>query len=334
MTTTTARTVARADLCRTASFQMRADESRDDAQDGLTIDGYASVYGADLADGEEPSQRAGWSLIDSWEGTFWERFVFGAYKKSLRERTPIMQFDHGRHPLLGSLPLGRWQDVSEEDGAGLHTVGRLSDNWLVEPFRDAIRDRAVDGMSIRFEVVRDEWRSADGRVIRDTSELLSLLERPDETGPLRRTVREAKLLEAGPVTWPAYQATSVGVRSAERTVTIDLGRLRDPQQRSLLARAVFLADAVTAADTPDDFTADGPRPTAEAAGEHPQPVRTTSTTSTVDTPRSTAPEGAAGEHESVPKPIRKDHIDLARERATVRPFQDALDEVAAVLASL
>lgn len=325
--TTDARAVARADLCRTASFSLRADETAEGG-DGRTIDGYASVYGVDLRDGDEPSQAAGWSLIDSWEGTFWERFVFGTYKKSLRERTPMMQFDHGRHPLLGSLPLGRWEDVTEEDGAGLHTVGRLSDNWLVEPFRDAIRDKAVTGMSIRFEVVREEWRTADGRTIRDGAELISLLDRPDESGPLRRTIREAKLLEAGPVTWPAYQSTSVGVRSADRTVTIDLGRLRDPQQRSLLARAVFLADAAS-----NDSTGDEPQTTAPAAGEHSEPVRTTSND---DTPRSTAPEGAAGEHESVSKrPIRKqDHVDLARERAAVRPFQDAIDEVAAVLASL
>lgn len=323
--------VHRADLCRTASFTLRAaaDMPDDQTDDGLTIDGYAAVYGRDVADGTDPTPGDGWSLIDSWEGTFWERFVHGAFRKSLRERTPRMQFDHGRHPLLGSLPLGRWTDITEEADAGLHTVGRLSDNWLVEPFRDAIRDEAVDGMSIRFEVVREEWRDSTGRLIRDDAELLNLLYRPDpDLGPLRRTLREAKLPEAGPVTWPAYSTTSVGVRSSDGTskVVIDLARLRDPAQRSILARAVYLADAATSG-TPT------PQPTTPAG------LHLRDTASTTDTPRPTdAPSAPAGEHESAdPKPMRnrpKDHIDRAREAADDRLFTDALAEVRAALATV
>lgn len=281
------RSVVRTDLCRLMPFTMRdgVGSGDDDAGDGLTIDGYATVYGRDLAAGEDPSAGAGWAFIDSWEGTFWERFRFGAFRKALRDKLPRMQFDHGRHPLLGSLPLGRWESVDEEQDAGLHTVGRLSDNWLIEPFRDAIRDGAVDGMSIRFESVREEWRDVDGKVIRDDEELVHLLYRPDERGPLRRTITESMLPEAGPVVWPAYEATSVGVRS----VTIDLGRLRDPAQRALLARAVILADA-----------ADG------------QP-----------SPRTTAPSGAAGEHPSGTKPMR-DAVDAWLARSEPDPHADQI----------
>ena len=310
-TPTITRGVARVDLCRTAGFSMRAEA--DQESDGRTIDGYATVYGRDLAAGEEPSAEAGWTLIDSWEGTFWERFKFGAFRKAVKEKMPRMQFDHGRHPLLGSLPLGRWHDVTEEDGLGLHTVGRLSDNWLIEPFRDAIRDEAVDGMSIRFEVVQEDWRDVEGKRIRDEEELAQLLYRPSERGPLRRSVLEAKLPEAGPVTWPAYDQTSVGVRS----VTIDLGRLRDPAQRSLLARAVYLADR---ADATDEGT---PQSTEDAsAGEH-LPTRTAT-----DTPQSTE-DASAGEHLSPrPEPARDD-IDAWLARANPDPY-DA--EIRAVLA--
>ena len=60
---------------------------------------------------------------------------------------------------------------------------------------------------------------------------------PDELLPIR-TVKEAKVPEMGPVVWPAYTETSVSMRSQ----VIDLGRLHEPEQRKLLATAVFLAE--------------------------------------------------------------------------------------------
>ena len=80
----------RDDLCRSAPFELiRATE---DGTDGLTIEGYGAVF-------DSPTQ------IRGWEGEFEEIIAPGAFRKSLRERTPRMQFDHGQHPLLGSLSL-------------------------------------------------------------------------------------------------------------------------------------------------------------------------------------------------------------------------------------
>jgi HK97 family phage prohead protease len=265
--TTTMQTPPREDLCRSVPFDLvRADGEEGD---GLTIEGYGAVFNAV-------------TLIDSWEGTFEETIAPGAFRKSLRERRPKMQFDHGRHPMLGSLPLGRW-DVAEEDYHGLHVVGRLSDNWLVQPFRDAIRDEGVEGMSFRFSVVREEWRDAAGKVIRDSAELAELLYNPGDRGMLRRTLKEVKVPEVGPVTWPAYEATSVGVRS--QVITIDLGRLTEPDTRAELARAVFLADAANSPTEEDD----APRSNQEPPGEHPSPE---------DAPL--ADRSSPGEHPSAP----------------------------------
>jgi HK97 family phage prohead protease len=236
-------------LSRSAGFDLvRTAEG----SDGLTIDGYGAVFGS-------PTR------IDSWEGTFDEVIAPGAFKRSINNSTPIMQFDHGRHPLVGSLPLGRW-DTVEEDAQGLHVVGRLSDNWLIEPFRDAIRDGGVTGMSFRFSVVRDEWTDAQGRKVKD-NELDELLwTGGGERGPLLRTLKEVRVSEVGPVTWPAYDATSVGV---------DLGRLdlRTEHARSELARAVALAESAVARtpQTPADPAgnpSDAPRSTEDAPDEH------------------------------------------------------------------
>jgi HK97 family phage prohead protease len=250
------RSPAREDLCRSAPFTLtRATE----VDDGLTIEGYGAVFNSV-------------TRISGWEGDFEEVIAPGAFKKSLRERVPRMQFDHGQHPLLGSLPLGRWT-VAEEDERGLHLVGRLTDNWLVTPFRDAIRDGGVEGMSFRFAVVRDEWADATGTRLKD-DEIAHYLHRgAGDRGPIRRTLREVKASEAGPVVWPAYDDTAVGVRSRfgvtdlrDQRVTIDLGRLHQPGTQRQLADLVAFTDRLTGTQ-PGTRSVDDP--------DTPQPVEAT-----------------------------------------------------------
>lgn len=223
------RTPARENLCRSAPFTLT--RATDEGTDGLTIEGYGAVFNS-------PTR------ISGWEGDFEEVIAPGAFKRSLQARIPRMQFDHGQHPLLGSLPLGRWT-VAEEDERGLHLVGRLTDNWLVAPFRDAIRDGGVEGMSFRFAVVQDVWTDAAGKRLRDNEISDMLYNGAGDRGPLRRTLREVKASEAGPVVWPAYEDTAVGVRSRDGKVVIDLGRLHEPGQREQLAKIVALADRGT-----------------------------------------------------------------------------------------
>lgn len=206
----------RDDLERSAAFDIiRADEG----SDGLTLEGYAAVF-------DSPTR------IDSWEGTFDEQIARGAFRKSVRERTPRLQFDHGRHPVVGSIPIGRFTDVSEDE-RGLHVVARLTDNWLVQPVRDAIAEGSIDGMSFRFTVVREEWRDNAGILIK-AEELPQLLWNPGERGPLLRTLKEVKIAEAGPVVWPAYDNTTVGVRAKDMATAIGSDdRLRRQVQRAL-----------------------------------------------------------------------------------------------------
>jgi len=213
---TTLREVATDDLCRSVPFEHRADA---DDGDGLTLDGYGAVFGS-------PTR------IDSWEGTFDEEIARGAFKKSLKERTPVLQFDHGRHPMVGSIPLGSF-DQLREDEQGLHVLARLHDNWLVQPVRDAIKSKAIPGMSFRFSVVKDEWRTQDGGLVKpdDVSRLLWKSDAANPATILKRTLKEVRLYEVGPVVFPAYADTSVGVRSREIA-----SLLTDPQARAELAR--------------------------------------------------------------------------------------------------
>jgi phage head maturation protease len=199
----------RTDVLRSMPFAVRSDAG--EAGDGLTLDGFAAVF-----------NRA--TIIDSWEGRFYEQIAPGSMKKSFREAPPVIQFEHGRHPLIGSLPIAeltRIEEASDPDLApdgGAHVVGRLTDNWLVQPVRDAIANGSVNGMSFRFTVVREKWTDATGRQIRDEDELQQLLRRTwTEDVPdgelLTRTLQELRVPELGPVVFPAYADTSVGVRS-------------------------------------------------------------------------------------------------------------------------
>ena len=180
------------------------------SSDGLTLDGYAAVFNE-------------WTDIDSYEGTFQERIAPGAFRKTIQERMPVLQFDHGTHPLIGSIPLGVITSI-KEDSHGLRVKARLSDNWLVEPVRDAIRDGSIQGMSFRFRVINEKWARSD-------------------SGP-QRTITEVALYEAGPVVFPAYEQTSVGVRSREI-----LTSLTDPEVRGEIAKLLAFGTDIEAAET-------------------------------------------------------------------------------------
>lgn len=192
-----------------------------DDPDGRTLEGYAAVFNA-------------WTEIKDQMGTYRERIAPGAFKRSLGQRTPVLQFDHGSHPLIGSLPLGSLT-VTREDRNGLFVRAKLSDNWLIDPVRDAIRDGGITGMSFRFRVIDDEWASDD----------------QGET----RTVKEVELLELGPVVFPAYSQTSVAVRSLVRTLDdegrADLARELDAVTHDAESTSAVAAEPATN-DSPDE----------------------------------------------------------------------------------
>ena len=129
---------------------------------------------------------------------------------------------------------------------GVHVIARLNDNWLTLPLRDALASDppGITGMSFRFTVVRESWETADGTPITDDRTLLRELENswdpnvPDEDLPLRKLL-ELQIAELGPVCWPQYLQTSITVRQG----TVDMNRLHEPEQRKLLARAVWTLDS-------------------------------------------------------------------------------------------
>jgi HK97 family phage prohead protease len=166
------------DLCvRSFDFELR---SADD--DGRTLEGYAAVFNS-------PTR------IKDFQGEFDETILPGAFRRSLQTRTPVLQWDHGKDPRIGTAPIGAIEDLREDDH-GLFVRARLFDDPDLNRIRQAIAAKAVSGMSFRFGVPDkgDTWTSRTGQ-------------------PQLRAIRDADVHELGPVVFPAYAGTSVGVRS-------------------------------------------------------------------------------------------------------------------------
>lgn len=177
-------------------------ESRAEAdvdEDGTTLFGHFSRFDS-------------WYRIDSmWEGTFMERTVKGAFRKTIKENrsTVKVAFDHGFDPTIADKPLGPIEQLREEDEGPYYEVPLLDTDYNRDFMLPALQGRTMDGRklgsvlgaSFRFRVTRDEWVMEPKR-----SDL-----NPD--GIPERTIREIRLYEFGPVVYPANPEATAGVRS-------------------------------------------------------------------------------------------------------------------------
>lgn len=205
----------------TRTFEVPFALTRDAGEgDGLTFEGYAAVF-----------NRV--EHIEDEFGVYDEVIAPGAFAKTIRERMPQFMFNHGKSPLWHNMPIGRITEL-REDPRGLYVRARLSDNWLIHPIRDAIRDGAIEGMSVRAEYTKQD-RKGTGR-------------------QQLRTVREAKVFELGPVTFPAYTETTAAVRSLEQV---------EPAIRILVADPNGY-EREQVPDTPDEAVPEEPDTSEEA----------------------------------------------------------------------
>lgn len=107
---------------REAPFRLADPTVDGQPDDGLTLDGYGAVFGAE-------------TVIDSYEGRFRELIAKGSMAQSFRDAPPIVQFDHGRHNLIGSLPIASLVSATEDThptlapSGGAHIVARIARWW-------------------------------------------------------------------------------------------------------------------------------------------------------------------------------------------------------------
>jgi HK97 family phage prohead protease len=155
--------------------------------DGNTLAGYAAVTGI-------------WSDFDSFEGPFRAQLAPTAFDKTIRDHPPAhfkALVDHG-HDSFGGLPIGVPTKV-EMRPKGLWTEIQLSQAKSVqEEIKPRLEEGSLNGMSITFEVLDEEWSTADD-------------------GMDERVIKEVRLHEFGPVVWPQFpEAAIAGVFSQRR----------------------------------------------------------------------------------------------------------------------
>ncbi len=151
-------------------------------------DGLRTLHGVPIVFDE-------WTEINGWEGRFNERIAPDALTRTLADRGDKVKvlFNHGYDPQIGEKPLGKPSRMTVTD-RGLEVEVPLADTSYNRDLVPLLDSGALDGMSFRFAVIADEWEGLDDDV-------------PE------RTITELRLYEFGPVTFPAYEATTVGVRS-------------------------------------------------------------------------------------------------------------------------
>lgn len=143
-----------------------------------------------------------WYEIDSiWEGNFLERTEFGAFAKTIEESGAQVKvlFNHGFDPQIGQKVLGVPESLTEEKDSPVGMVP-LFDTSYVRDLLPGLEAGAY-GSSFRMRVIRDEWNKNPER-----SEY-------NPRGIPERTIKEVRLFEFGPVTFPANTSSTASVRS-------------------------------------------------------------------------------------------------------------------------
>jgi HK97 family phage prohead protease len=182
-----------------SGIALRAAGDEGEGTDGPVMVGHFAVFNQ-------------WTEIRSWEGNFLEMFAPRAFKKTIRDNSDNMKvlFQHGYDYMIGDKPLGPIRTL-EEDSEGDHVDG-VAGAWYEVPLLDApyVRQDLMPGLeaelygaSFRFRVIREE--------VDEEPE-------PSDYNPQglpERIVKEAHVAEFGPVTFPAYDSASSGLRSLE-----------------------------------------------------------------------------------------------------------------------
>ena len=152
-------------------------------QDGPSrIVGYAAVY----YNGTEATQYQLWD-------DFIERIMPGAFDRAIREDDVRGLFNHNPDNLLGRTSSKTL--VLESDGRGLRYTIAPPAGELTNRVLENLERGDLSGSSFAFNIVKQTMRQEGDTMIRE--------------------INDVALFDVGPVTFPAYEATTAAARQAE-----------------------------------------------------------------------------------------------------------------------
>lgn len=153
-----------------------------------------------------------WYEINSWwEGRFLERTARGAFKRTIAAHNKRkvesagvkVLFNHGYDFHIGDKLLGGIDSLTEEPDSPLGVCG-LDDTSYNRDLLPGLR-RGGYGSSFMFRVIKDSWDNEPG------------VSEHNPEGLPERTIKEIRLFEFGPVTWPANPDATAGLRCVAGT---------------------------------------------------------------------------------------------------------------------
>ena len=145
--------------------------------DSRTATGYAAVYNS----------------IDDIGGYFNEQIAPGAFDGTLGGDVRAL-FNHDTAHVLGRTIAGTLRLASDDRGLAVEID--MPDTAMARDLTVSMTRGDISGMSFGFNVTKQTW---------------------DESGPvILRTIEAVELFEVSIVTFPAYDATDVAVRSLEQ----------------------------------------------------------------------------------------------------------------------
>lgn len=223
-----------------------ADDLLDEMRDADVLGsvfGHFSVF-------DTPYRISSW-----WEGDFIETVARGSFTKTMTERRDriVSAFDHGFDPTIGDKVLGPFTRLEEDDVGAAYAIDLLDTSYNRD-LMPALK-RGLYGSSFRFQVLKDEWDMEPDRSDSNPDAL------PE------RTVKEVRLFEAGPVTYPASPSATAKMRGATDQYYELLAKRNADHVAQLKAHIVALRTAGKSAATGTDPTVAAPL-TNEPAQRH------------------------------------------------------------------
>lgn len=166
----------------------RAPEIRASGEGPTQVVGYAAVFYRE----NDPSTE-----YELWPGVI-ERVMPGAFDRALGEDDVRALFNHDPDNLLGRTKSGTTR--LSVDTVGLrYEIDLDPKDPLHARVANMLERGDLDGSSFQFSTRTDTWRMDGGKEIRE--------------------LRDVKLYDVGPVTFPAYEGASSGARSNDLAET-------------------------------------------------------------------------------------------------------------------
>lgn len=150
-----------------------------------------------VVEGAKPKIQGYGAVFSSWSERLGGKFGFrekirpGAFTDTIQSSDVRGLWNHDRNFVLGRTKSGTLKLA--EDSRGVHYEIDPPDATWAKDLMESIRRGDVDGSSFGFRTLSDQWGS-------------------DEQGDWRELIK-VELLDMGPVTYPAYTATTAQART-------------------------------------------------------------------------------------------------------------------------